>query len=103
MMGCRGFCKPLLTMPSALRTYGMFRGFCNFDFGTLPGSIIDVTILPETAWNGKRVFRTSPFGSRRKPHYSQSNEASEAFIPSSVEMGIVSQPSARFSLALDTT
>ena len=25
----------------------------------MPGSIIDVTILPATAWDGKRVFRVT--------------------------------------------
>ncbi len=30
-------------------------GGCTIDSGTVPGSIIDLTILPQTARNGKRV------------------------------------------------
>jgi hypothetical protein len=31
-------------------------GLCAWDAGTMPEFIITVSILPETAWNGKRVF-----------------------------------------------
>ncbi len=53
------FLQTHLTLPSVLRAYGMFRGFCYFSSGTMPGSITDMTILPETVWGGKRDFRAA--------------------------------------------